>query len=312
MPVDWNSVFQGKWAGPDALTKQGIAAGTAIATQSMRNQQAEQDRQARLEAEKQKQAQAEQAHEANLQKYLSGGYGPTKETGITFGPQGEIKSLSPRSQADDILRALQMQNLQEERQGRAEERIGQGIRQAGTATMVPALKRGEEAIPGLFTQEKPPELKSVGGMKTLAPNWAVPILEAAKLLPKGAGEERTALQELSNVKIYSASGKQINEKEMQRIQEALALKGIFKPEEIVTALRQMGMTVLEQQKQVGATSRPEAVQAVKERGGLVGYESLPELLGVKPPQTTPANPEQTKMFNGVPYKKVPGGWQRVK
>lgn len=180
-----------------------------------------------------------------------------------------------------LLRKTSIDNLQEERDRKAVQDIEDRATKAGTAQIVPGLQRGEEAIPGLFTSEKPVDLKSVGGIKTLAPDFIVPLLEKSGLMKPGASKERTALQELKNVKIYDSSGKQINENEMKRIETAMGLKGIFGAEEIIPAIRQMGYTALEKQKQVSAGADPEALQTFKSRGGLAGHKDLPSLLSTQ-------------------------------
>lgn len=179
---------------------------------------------------------------------------------------------------EDQLRRLQIEGLMNERDENAVRKLEKRSSDVGTAQAVPALQRGEEAIPGLFTGGKP-ELKSVGGMKNLAPNWAVPALEGVGLMPKGAGAERTALQELQNVKLYDSSGKAINENEMKRISDAMGLRGIFDPQEILSSLQQMGYTVLEKQKGVTAGAPERIVKKFEGAGGLAGKKTLADLIG---------------------------------
>lgn len=218
---------------------------------------------------------ARQAQEIAQAQALRKQYGNDANIGV-----GGIH-IGAKDPLSALLRQEQMRNLQDERSRKAIQDIEDRATKAGTAQIVPGLQRGEEAIPGLFTSEKNVPLKSVGGIKTLAPDFAVPLLEKAGIMPKGASKERTALQELKNVKIYDSSGKQINENEMKRIETAMGLKGIFGAEEIIPALRQMGYTTLEKQKQVSAGAEPRALEEFKRRGGLAGHKDLPSLLGTQ-------------------------------
>ena len=229
-----------------------------------------------------------QQQKADLENYLMGQKIKAVEDLRAKYPDQDVGAegvyIRERDQLGNDLRSKQIQNLEDERSRRAVQDIEDRATKAGTAQMVPALKRAEEAVPGLFTRkpgEPGPELKSYGGTfgwRGLVPNIAVQPLERLGALPEGATKERLAFQELANVKIYDSSGKQINEQEMKRLLSALGLQGITNPGEIINALGQMGMTVLEKQKQVSAGAEPEALQKFKQRGGLAGYETLPELM----------------------------------
>lgn len=192
----------------------------------------------------------------------------------------QAQATAAKDDLDRRLKESQLESLNEERINRATSQLEGRSSQAGTAQVVPALQRGNTAIPGLFGDDPnaQPEYKSVGGFKTLLPNIAVAPLEALGLLDKGATAERNALQELQNVKIYDSSGKAINEAESKRLSDSMGLRGITNPEEITAALRQMGYTALEKQKGVTAGARPEAVSRFKGRGGLVGATTLQELI----------------------------------
>jgi hypothetical protein len=187
-----------------------------------------------------------------------------------------------------MLRLMQLQNLQQQRDEEAVRKLEKRSSDAGTAQAAPALQRGEEAIPGLFTGGKP-ELKSVGGIKSLAPNWSVPVLEKMGVMPKGSGAERTALQELQNVKLYDSSGKAINENEMKRIQDAMGLRGVFEPQEILNSLQQMGYTVLEKQKGVTAGAPERIVKKFEQAGGLAGKKTLGDLIGATAKSNQPGS-----------------------
>lgn len=211
------------------------------------------------------------------------------------------------AQADDsaaMLRALQMQHLQEERANKHVQDLEDRSTKAGTAGAIPSLQRVEQQIPGLMEGKGKP--KSVGGIKNLVPDLAVPVAEKFGVLPEGSSQERSALQELANTKIYDSSGKQINEAEMKRINNAMGMGGVFGSESLNDATKQLGQQVLEKQRTVTAGATPDAVQTFKSRGGKAGFNSLPELLGKKP-----AAPQgDTKTVGGVVYKKNPqtGMW----
>lgn len=255
---------------------------------------------------------SQQNQEYNIQqaqdlkdKLEAGGKGTKYNIGLSAGGGVSI-GQSESDPLTNYLKMFQVQNLQDERKRKAIQDVEDRATKANTAQIVPALQRGEEAIPGLFTdQAKQPELKSVGGLKNLIPNVLVPPAESLGLLDKGAAKERTALQELSNAKIYDSSGKQINESEMKRIQTALGLNGVFSQEEIIPALRQMGYTAFEKQKQVSAGADPRALEEFKSRGGLAGYQSIKDLVN-RPKEGNTQDPNisnYAKQYN-LPYDKA--------
>ncbi len=240
----------------------------------------------------------------NQAKKLRSEYGPN------VGVNVEGVSIQPK----DALRQAQLEALSQQRDEEAVRKLEKRSADANTATAVPALQRGEEAIPGIFTTpDKPATFKSVGGARNLAPTMVVPLLEKMGIMEKGAGKERSALNELTNVKIYDSSGKAISIPETQRIKEAMGLRGLFDPSEVQDALRQMGYTVLEKQKGVSAGAPERIVNKFKQAGGLAGASTLSELIGASaqskasgaPP--APAAP-QTKTVGGVTYVRTPQGW----
>lgn len=263
MPIgsrDYNSAER-LYAGIGAEgAKQGIAAQQEETLAKLRDYLRGQAVQQNLDIAKQ---------EAAAQGLQPGKYGlQASEGGIHLAPQ-----------QDDLLKYLQMKNLMDERDEQKLQKLQQRSSEAGTPQVIPALQRAEEAIPGLFTSDKPVSLKSVGGLKNLIPDVAAPIAEKLGALPKGSTSERTALQELQNVKIYDSSGKQINESEMQRIKNAMGLAGITDPQETVNALRQMGYTAVQKQTNIGAGFPKKIVEKFKAAGGLAGAKNLQELLG---------------------------------
>lgn len=222
------------------------------------------------------------------------------------------RQADSKNQLDELLKLLQIQNLDQERQDRATTDLQKQSSAAGLPQSVEALKRVEQAIPGITSGQA--KFKSVGGIKNLAPNIAVPVLEKLGIMDPGAANERAALQELSNTKIYDSSGKQINESEMKRIQDAMGLRGIFEEGTINEAGKQIANTAFQKQQNVTAGARPSAVKAFKERGGIGGYKSLQEMLGqpaqqaAQPPveQAIPASaisPEQRLQELRNKYRK---------
>lgn len=230
--------------------------------------------------------------ETNLQKIkeLTGEGGQFKGQNITLNAGGGV-SVSARDPLIGLLRKEQMENLQNERERKALQDLADRSTKAGTAQIVPGLRRAQKAIPGLFTEGNRPKLKSVGGWKNLIPTGLAPVAEDLKILPEGSATERTALQELQNVKIYDSSGKQINEEEMKRIAKGMGLRGMFDSEDVIDALNQMGYTTLQKQKQVSAGADSKALDTFRNRGGLAGYETLPELLGASA-EGLPERPQQ--------------------
>lgn len=260
--------------------------------QKQQHEQTQQDELAKMAYQKQL---AQEAQESNIQRAKqlkdeldAGGKGKAYKVGLTSGGGVDI-SENERDQLMDLLRMEQLSNQRQDKRNKAVQDLEDRSTKAGTAQILPALQRAEKSIPGVL--EGKAKLKSVGGAKTLAPNIAVPALERFGILPKGSAEERAALQELSNTKIYDSSGKQINESEMRRIKEAMGLRGVFSPDVINDALKQVGTTALQKQKQVTAGATPEAVQTFRSRGGLAGANTLQELLGI-PGEGQQAQPQQ--------------------
>lgn len=194
--------------------------------------------------------------------------------------KGGISQLGPEHNDDrDLMSAIRLREMLNQREEDAVRKLEKRSSDVGTAQIVPSLQRAEEAAPGLFTNEKEvPKLKSVGGFKNLIPNFGVAPLEKMGILPEGAASERSALQELQNAKIYDSSGKQINEAEMKRIKDAMAISGLNSSEDIVKALRQSGYTLLEKQKGVTAGAPRRIVEKFKSEGGLVDAKSVSDLL----------------------------------
>ncbi len=208
-------------------------------------------------------------------------------------------------QVNKLLRLLTIQNLQDERKRKAVQDVEDRSTKANTASVGPALKRAEEAIPGLYSGSAPVQLKSVGGFKNLVPDFAAVLAEKVGILPQGAAKERTALQEIQNMKLYDSSGKQINEQEMKRINKASGLSGLFGSEDIVPALRQMGNTAFQKQQQVSAGADPEALQTFRARGGQAGFKSLGDLLKAQPSmEPTTTAPKQRKVVGQQRNKKT--------
>jgi hypothetical protein len=207
---------------------------------------------------------------------------------VSVGGDGNY-SVSPKDDVSKLLAMLRFGEVKDEHDRKAVQELEDRSTKAGTAPAIESLKRAENAIPGVATGAA--KFKSVGGIKTLAPNFTVPLLEKVGLLDSGASDERAALQELSNAKIYDSSGKQINEAEMRRIQDAMGLRGVFSPDTINQAMKQYGDTVFQKQNQVSAGADPKALQTFKGRGGLAGFGSLQEMLGkgAPPPAAGPSD-----------------------
>lgn len=249
----------------------------------------EKDRAAReLEAYK-RQLDAEQ-QQAGLKQAQSlvdqyAGKGKRVNVGLS-GTGGVTLSQAESDPQGELLKLLQLKALIDDREDRKLERLQDDVTKSGAPQAVQSLQRAEKTIPGVTSGQA--KFKSVGGAKNLAPNFAVPILEKLGVMDPGASEERAALQELQNAKIYDSSGKQINEAEMKRISDAMGLRGIFSPETINDATKQVSQTVLEKNRGITAGYQPRTVKKFKEQGGVGGAKNLQELLGPSPtPSPTP-------------------------
>lgn len=198
----------------------------------------------------------------------------------------------------DTLRALQLEALISDREDRKLERLQDDVTKSGAPQAVQSLQRAEKTIPGVTSGQA--KFKSVGGVKNLAPNFAVPVLEKLGVMDPGASEERAALQELQNAKIYDSSGKQINEAEMRRISDAMGLRGIFSPNTINDATKQVSQTVLEKNRGITAGYQPRTVNKFKQQGGIGGAKTLQELLGPSSAPTPTPSPSPAPSSTPAP------------
>lgn len=242
-------------------------------------QQSEQQRQ--LEGYKKDLAQQQQHENLKMaQDYITANSGKNKKASISLSPGGGV-TLGGGEQSDmsQLLGLLNLKATTEDREDRKVERLQDDVTKSGAPQASESLKRVNKAIPGAFSGQA--KFKSVGGMKNFVPNFAVPVAEKFGVLPPGSGDERAALQEAQNAKIYDSSGKQINEAEMKRIQQSMGLGGMFDPSALNSALQQVGDTVVHKNKNITSGYKPQTVNTFKQRGG-VAVRSLEELLGKQP------------------------------
>ena len=251
-----------------------------------------------LKGQLEKQQQEDSIKQALALKETLEAGGKGKSYGVNVGPRGAAFHENERDPNAGLAAFLSIQDRRAERDRKAIQDIEDRATKAGTAQIIPGMRRLEQVAPGAFTGNA--EFKSVGGFKNAIPTSLVSPAESLGLLDKGAAEERAALNEMANLKVYDSSGKQINEHEMKRLQDSMGLRGISDPTVIKQALQQQGFTVLEKQRQVSAGADPRALQEFKKRGGLAGYGSLPEMLNrpsssaIPSTQSTPSpeTPEQ--------------------
>ena len=197
-----------------------------------------------------------------------------------------FKHKEPNLMAQQAAQIRQDRLDESKRQHAAQEikSVEKSVESAGLPQSIESLRRAESQIPGIT--EGKANFISVGGMKNLVPNFLVGALEKVSVMPKGSSEERAALQELSNAKIYDSSGKQINEAEMKRIQDAMGLRGVSDTNALNQAAQQVANTVQQKRAQIQAGSEPEALATYEGRGGLAGQKSLADL--IKPQQAAPS------------------------
>ncbi len=223
---------------------------------------------------------------ATAQNYIDSQKGPNKRSNISLGANGAVTLGGGESdQMDQMLKALSLKNLNDDRNDRKIERLQDDVTKSGAPQAAESLKRVNKAIPGAF--EGKATFKSAGGWKNVVPNFAVPIAEKFGVLEKGSGDERAALQEAQNAKIYDSSGKQINEAEMKRIADGMGLRGFFNPSALNDALKQVGDTVLHKNQNITAGYPEQTVNTFKGRGG-VAAKNLQELLGKQNPLSSPS------------------------
>lgn len=248
-------------------------------------------------AEEKRLAQEQQHENLDLAKqYIDENSGKGKRASIALSPGGGVNLGG--GQQDDLLRALLAKSTIDDRDERKVERLQDDVTKSGVASAVESLGRAEKAVPGVMSGTA--KFKSVGGVKNLVPNFAVPIAEKIHGatggmvgMEPGSGDERAALQELQNAKIYDSSGKQINEAEMQRIKQAMGMQGMFDPSVVNQATKQVGDTVLRKNTQVTSGYPSRTVETFKGRGGLAGAKTLNDLLTKPRGYLQPAEPAPT-------------------
>jgi hypothetical protein len=264
-------------------------------------QQFEANQQHDVSMEQLKKQLAQQQMQENMklaQDYINANSGKNKKANISLSPGGGVTLGGGESSGtDELLRLLTLKATMDDRDDRKVERLQDDVTKSGAPQAAEALKRVNRTIPGAFTGQA--KFKSVGGAKNLVPNFVVPIAEKLGFLPQGSGDERAALQEAQNAKIYDSSGKQINEAEMQRIKQAMGLGGMFDPSAINSALKQTGDTVIQKNKTITSGYQPRTVNTFKNRGG-IAVQSLQELLGSRPSlQPSPAPVPAPQAQGGV-------------
>jgi hypothetical protein len=253
-------------------------------------QGAEQQRQ--LEGYKKQLAQEQQQENMKMaQEYINANSGKNKRASISLSPGGGVNlGGGESSDMSQLMALLGLKATMDDREDRKVERLQDDVTKSGAPQAAESLKRVNQVIPGAFSGQA--KFKSVGGIKNLIPNFAVPIAEKLEFLPKGSGDERAALQEAQNAKIYDSSGKQINEAEMKRIQQGMGMGGMFDPTALNSALQQTAQTVVEKNKNITSGYKPQTVNTFKGRGG-IAVKSLQELLRGQPSlQPSPAPQSQ--------------------
>jgi hypothetical protein len=224
-------------------------------------ERAQADLQAKLEHERQAEIDKEQRLRERRQQELETAKGLMSDPKYK-GMSVDVGDVSVRPQGESLMDMLKLQALNAEREDRAKERASEKYAKSGVAPMQQSVQR----LLGVSPKALEGEYKSVGGIKNLAPDWSVGPLEKIGLFPKGASEERSALADVTNTKIYDSTGKQINEAESKRIMQSLGLKGLTEPKAIQQALQQMGMTAITRAKTIEAGVRPNVRQQLEEEG----------------------------------------------
>lgn len=189
-----------------------------------------------------------------------------------------------------LLRKQQIDEIQQARENTQVEKLQDDVTKSGAAQALQSLERVNKQIPGILQGKA--QFKSVGGAKNLIPNIAVPIAEKFGVLPSGSGNERAALQDMQNTKIYDSSGKQINESEMKRISQSMGLGGVFDPSATNQATKQIADTVLQKNRNITAGYRPQTVKTFKDRGGITtdALETLIKGTSANAADTAPVSP----------------------
>jgi hypothetical protein len=254
-------------------TSKNIADNSAELARLIKGKQMEQ------ESEEAKLNLANQLKEASRQKQLEDALSLRDKLGKDVSvDMGDIK-IGGQDRMNDLIKMMQLQELEKEREERAVTKGAEDIGKTKVSEATEGLKRLENVSPGVISGQG--ELKSVGGWKNLVPNIFVPAAESLGVLPKGAAEERSAVQGLQNIQIHDLAGSAVSKPEQQRIDVASGLAGLFGNESAQKAIQQYAKKALGVAQTAEAGVRPSAKKTLEQRG-LMGSQGIASLLGKAP------------------------------
>ena len=187
---------------------------------------------------------------------------------VRTGYEGKLKAnAAANDPLTQLLKAQQLQALQDDRRDRATERFAGAVEKSGIPQIAPALQSAEKSFQG----------KSVGPVLNMLPEAVQGIAanvksRAGEMLDKpewkGAGEEWQELTRLRNIDVRQFAGASQTQAESakQMIEKGLQAGG--SPDQVKRGMQMMQEAMAEHARNLEAGVRPDALQEYERRGGV--------------------------------------------
>lgn len=226
-----------------------------------------------------KAAQAQQAQaEDRLKRFLAGAYGKGTSN-RSFNPETGAIGTAEDSQMklmNYLLGAQRLKEIEEERQRRGLESMGRRVEKEQIPSAAQSIAEVNAALP----PEGEP-LKSYGPILNAVPNWGVSVGEAIGALPKGARQERQAMEAAKGLVRHPLYGATLTEQEKQAFESAYGAPIGGSEADIRAAVRRMTEIPKSALKNIESSTSPSIVKTFREQGGLssdsVGVNQDPEI-----------------------------------
>jgi hypothetical protein len=171
---------------------------------------------------------------------------------------------------DDFMR---MMLAQQGRLDTSAQEISKRIQQENIPEAVSSLKLAEKDLP-----REGEEFKSVGGIKSLAPDFSVGALESLGIMPKGAKAERAALEAAKLLPRQGLFGASLTAGEKEAAEKAFGAGPFTSPSDIQKNLQRLRGIPQSAMENIKAGYKPEAVKLYESRPGAVKTDALKDFL----------------------------------
>lgn len=210
-------------------------------------------------------------------------------------------AVNPENE-QSLLALLGMKDREDDRIERAATVAGQRIEKADIPGAAGQLKEVKDALP----PEGQP-LRSYGPMMNILPNWAVSAGENLGLIPEGARKERQAMEAAKAMVRHPLYGATLTGNEKQSFETAFGAPIGGSEEDVRNAVRRMENIPIDAMRNIESSTRPAAMQRIKERGGM-GTDELTKMLRGSPEQapaggSAPLTFEQWKAQKRAPKSR---------